>query len=143
MLSINAAFMFRGNSHPIDREQKAKGKSPLTENPPTEPPDNVTVLKTAQKPSTVTVGTTADRLKTFVKRIERLEEDKKGIADDIKDVYGEAKSEGFCTKTLRKVIALRKKDPAQRAEEEELLELYVNAIDGTGSVAKPGRGNSR
>lgn len=78
--------------------------------------------------STRTVGTTADRLKNFIMRIERLEEDKKGIADDIKDVYGEAKSEGFDVKVLRKVITLRKKDPEELAEEEELLELYMSAI---------------
>jgi uncharacterized protein (UPF0335 family) len=80
--------------------------------------------------STRTVGTTADRLKTFIMRIEKLEEDKQGIADDIKEVYGEAKGEGFDVKILRKVIALRKKDPEERAEEEELLELYMSAING-------------
>ena len=78
--------------------------------------------------STRTVGTTADRLRSFIQRIERLEEDKKGIADDIKEVYGEAKGEGFDVKVLRKVIALRKKDPEEVAEEEELLELYMSAI---------------
>ena len=80
--------------------------------------------------STRTVGTTADRLRSFIQRIERLEEDKKGIADDIKEVYGEAKGEGFDVKVLRKVIALRKKDPEEIAEEEELLELYMSAITG-------------
>ena len=83
-----------------------------------------------QTTSTRTVGTTADRLRNFIQRIERLEEDKQGIADDIKEVYGEAKGEGFDVKVLRKVIALRKKDPEERAEEEELLELYMAAIDG-------------
>ena len=77
---------------------------------------------------TRTVGTTADRLRTFIERIERLEEDKKGIAEDIKEVYSEAKGEGFDQKVLRKVIALRKKDPQERAEEDELLELYLSAI---------------
>jgi uncharacterized protein (UPF0335 family) len=81
-----------------------------------------------QTTSTRTVGTTADRLKNFIMRIERLEEDKKGIADDIKEVYGEAKGEGFDVKVLRKVVALRKKDPEELAEEEELLELYMSAI---------------
>lgn len=80
--------------------------------------------------STRTVGTTADRLKNFIMRVERLEEDKKGIADDIKEVYSEAKGEGFDVKILRKVIALRKKDPEERAEEDELLELYMSAIHG-------------
>ena len=94
---------------------------------------NPTVDETEDEPklkttSTRTVGTTADRLKSFIMRIERLEEDKKGIADDIKEVFGEAKGEGFDVKVLRKVIALRKKDPEERAEEEELLELYMSAI---------------
>ena len=81
-----------------------------------------------QTTSTRTVGTTADRLKSYIMRLERLEEDKKGIADDMKEVYGEAKGEGFDVKILRKVIALRKKDPEERAEEDELLELYMSAI---------------
>ncbi|MEM7041209.1 MAG: DUF2312 domain-containing protein [Pseudomonadota bacterium] len=94
-------------------------------NPTTDEAEEEQKLKTT---STRTVGTTADRLKNFIMRIERLEEDKKGIADDIKEVYGEAKGEGFDVKILRKVIALRKKDPEERAEEDELLELYMSAI---------------
>ncbi len=77
-----------------------------------------------------TVGSTADRLRSFIQRVERLEEDKRGVADDIKEVYGEAKGEGFDTKVLRKVIALRRKDPEERAEEDELLELYMSALGG-------------
>ena len=94
-------------------------------NPEVDEDEDEQKLKTT---STRTVGTTADRLKNFIMRIERLEEDKKGIADDIKEVFGEAKGEGFDVKILRKVIALRKKDPEERAEEEELLELYMSAI---------------
>ena len=67
-------------------------------------------------------------MKAFVQRLERLEEDKKGVADDIKEVFGEAKGEGFDVKVLRRVIMLRKKDPAERAEQDELLELYMSAI---------------
>jgi len=96
-------------------------------NPEVEDEGEEQKLKTT---STRTVGTTADRLRSFIQRIERLEEDKKGIADDIKEVYGEAKGEGFDVKVLRKVIALRKKDPEEVAEEEELLELYMSAISG-------------
>lgn len=96
-------------------------------NPETEDGDEEQKLKTT---STRTVGTTADRLRSFIQRVERLEEDKKGIADDIKEVYSEAKGEGFDVKVLRKVIALRKKDPEEVAEEEELLELYMSAITG-------------
>jgi len=94
-------------------------------NPEADEAEDEQKLKTT---STRTVGTTADRLKSFIMRIERLEEDKKGIADDIKEVFSEAKGEGFDVKVLRKVIALRKKDPEERAEEEELLELYLSAI---------------
>ena len=71
-----------------------------------------------------------DQLKAIVERIEHLEEEKKAIADDIKDVYAEAKGEGFDTKILRKVVRLRKSDAAKRQEEEALIELYVTAIGG-------------
>ncbi len=75
------------------------------------------------------VGTAASRqLKSFVERIERLEEEKKGIADDIRDVFAEAKGQGFDTKILRQVIRLRKKDLAERQEEEALLDLYLHAL---------------
>jgi uncharacterized protein (UPF0335 family) len=69
-----------------------------------------------------------DQLKAFVERIERLEEEKKGIADDIKDVYAEAKGNGYDTKALRKVIALRKQDKDERAEQEAILETYLHAL---------------
>lgn len=69
-----------------------------------------------------------DQLKAFVARIERLEEEKKTIAADIKDVYGEAKGMGFDTKILKKVIALRKKDYQERTEEEMILERYLIAL---------------
>ena len=73
-------------------------------------------------------GVAAERLRSFVQRIERLEEDKAGVAQDIKEVYSEAKGEGFDIKVLRKIISLRKKDPQQRREEDELLELYLSAL---------------
>lgn len=69
-----------------------------------------------------------DQLKAFIERIERLEEEKAGIAGDIKDVLAEAKGNGFCTKTIRKILSLRKKDHAERQEEEALLELYMQAL---------------
>jgi len=74
-------------------------------------------------------GIASDRLKSFVERIERLEEEKKGIADDIKDVYAEAKSAGFDVKVMRQVVRLRKLDAADRAEQEEILDLYKHALD--------------
>jgi uncharacterized protein (UPF0335 family) len=70
------------------------------------------------------------RLKSFIERIERLEEDKAGIAGDLKEVYAEAKGEGFDTKILRKVIRLRKQDKVKRQEEEALIDLYLSAIGG-------------
>jgi uncharacterized protein (UPF0335 family) len=78
---------------------------------------------------TSTAGTAASKqLKSFVERIERLEEEKKGIADDIRDVFAEAKGQGFDTKVMRQVIRLRKKDVAERQEEEALLDLYLHAL---------------
>ena len=74
-------------------------------------------------------GIASDRLKSFIERVERLEEEKKGIADDIKDVYAEAKSAGFDVKIMRQVIRLRKLDAADRAEQEEILDLYKHALD--------------
>ncbi|WP_185983406.1 DUF2312 domain-containing protein [Aureimonas mangrovi] len=72
-----------------------------------------------------------DHLRSFVERIERLEEEKKTIADDIKDVYAEAKGTGFDTKVLRKVISLRKQDQNERAEQDAILELYLQALGMT------------
>jgi uncharacterized protein (UPF0335 family) len=75
-----------------------------------------------------TVGIAAAQLKSIVTRIETLEEDKKSLADDIKDVYAEAKANGFDTKTLRAVVKLRKQDKAEREEQEALLDLYLGAL---------------
>jgi uncharacterized protein (UPF0335 family) len=70
----------------------------------------------------------ADQLKSFLERIERLEEEKAGLASDIKDVYAEAKGTGFDTKALRTIISMRKKDHAERQEQEAILELYMQAL---------------
>lgn len=70
------------------------------------------------------------RLKSVIERIERLEEDKAGIAGDIKEVYAEAKGEGFDIKVIRKIVRLRKQDKVKRQEEEALLDLYISAIGG-------------
>ena len=69
-----------------------------------------------------------DQLRSFVERIERLEEEKKTIADDIKDVYGEAKATGYDTKVLRKVVAIRKQDQNDRLEQEAILDTYLHAL---------------
>ena len=68
------------------------------------------------------------QLKSLIERIERLEEEKKTIASDIKEIYAEAKGNGFDTKVLRKVISLRKKDADERQEEQSMIELYMSAL---------------
>ena len=78
----------------------------------------------------VLTGVAQGRLKSFIERIERLEEDKKAVAEDMKGVFAEAKGEGFYVKILRKVIRLRKQDKAQRDEEAALIDLYLSAIGG-------------
>lgn len=75
-----------------------------------------------------TQSVAADQLKAIIERIERLEEEKKALADDIKDIYGEAKANGFDTKVLKKIIALRKRDRDERMNEEAILELYLQAL---------------
>ena len=78
-----------------------------------------------------TLNSTAQgKLKGLVERIERLEEDKAAVASDLKEVYAEAKGDGFDTKIIRKVIRMRKADAAKRQEEEALIELYISAIGG-------------
>ncbi len=71
----------------------------------------------------------ADRLRTFVERIERLEEEKAAITADIREVYAEAKGAGFNAKILRQIVRLRRLDQADRREQEALLELYKRALD--------------
>jgi uncharacterized protein (UPF0335 family) len=70
----------------------------------------------------------ADQLRLFIERIERLEEEKKGIADDVKDVYAEAKANGYDTKTMRAIVRLRKMEKHTRDEMDALLETYRNAL---------------
>jgi uncharacterized protein (UPF0335 family) len=77
------------------------------------------------------VGIAAEHLQQIVMRIERLEEEKKGLADDIKEVFAEAKGQGFDVKILRKVLALRKMDKAALQEQDALLELYRDALGMT------------
>jgi uncharacterized protein (UPF0335 family) len=78
-----------------------------------------------------TFNTTAQgKLKSLIERIERLEEDKAAVANDLKEVYAEAKGEGFDVKIVRKVVRLRKQDAAKRQEEEALIDLYISAIGG-------------
>ena len=69
-----------------------------------------------------------DQIRAFIERIERLEEEKASIAGDIKEVYAEAKGNGFDTKVLRKIVSIRKQDHNERLEQEALLELYMTAL---------------
>jgi uncharacterized protein (UPF0335 family) len=73
-------------------------------------------------------GVSADRLRSFVERIERLEEEKAALAGDIREVYAEAKGAGFDVKVMRQVMRLRKLDKTARQEQEALLETYLRAL---------------
>ncbi|MBW8734121.1 MAG: DUF2312 domain-containing protein [Asticcacaulis sp.] len=78
----------------------------------------------------VITGAAQGRLKSFIERIERLEEDKAVVTNDLKEVYSEAKGEGFDVKILRKVIRIRKQDKAKLSEEEAMIDLYMSALEG-------------
>ena len=69
-----------------------------------------------------------EQLKAFIERVERLEEEKKALSDDIRDVFAEAKGNGFDVKILRKIVRIRKQDRAKRMEEEAILDLYLSAL---------------
>lgn len=73
-------------------------------------------------------GIAAEALVQFIERIERLEEEKKAIHEDIKDVYAQCKGQGFDPKIVRMIVALRKKDRQEREEEQQILDLYLSAI---------------
>lgn len=74
-------------------------------------------------------GVAGERLRSFVERIERLEEEKAALAADVREIYAEAKGSGFDAKVLRQIVRLRKLDTADRREQEELLDLYMRALD--------------
>ena len=71
---------------------------------------------------------TDDRLRLLIERIERLEEEKKGVADDIRDVYAEAKAVGYDPKIMRQIVRLRKMEPNDRSEQEMILDTYKSAL---------------
>ena len=79
---------------------------------------------TSETAQTVAAG----QLRAFIERIERLEEEKKTIADDIKEVYAEAKGSGFDAKVMRQIVRIRKQDHNERAEQEAILDLYLHAL---------------
>ena len=96
-------------------------------------------VKTAEKTDSVTIadvkaaeiktgGIAADRLRSLVERIERLEEERKALGNDIKDIFSEAKSAGFDVKVLRQLSRLRKQEPAEIEEQETLLDVYRRAL---------------
>jgi uncharacterized protein (UPF0335 family) len=73
-------------------------------------------------------GIAADRLRSLIERIERLEEERKALGNDIKDIYAEAKSAGFDVKVIRQIIRIRKQEPAEVEEQESLLDVYRRAL---------------
>lgn len=79
-------------------------------------------------------GVAGDQLRSIIERVERLEEEKAVLAADIKEVYAEAKGNGFDTKTIRQLVRIRKQDSAERQEAEALLELYKNALGMLGDT---------
>lgn len=101
--------------------RSAKGKT----DPEPEQPSMVTPEETGEA---VAHGVARNQLRSFVERIERLEDEKATIATDIKDVYGEAKGMGFDNKILKKVIAIRKQDKDERMEQEAILDTYLAAL---------------
>ncbi len=74
-------------------------------------------------------GVAAEELKQFVERVERLEEEKKALSDDIRDVYAELKGRGFDVKAVRQIVRIRKQDHSERKEMEAILELYMSALN--------------
>jgi uncharacterized protein (UPF0335 family) len=96
-------------------------------------PDDASFAPSASAESAsadVLTATAQGRLKSFIERVERLEEDKAAVANDMKEVFLEAKGEGFDVKIIRKVIRLRKQDKVKREEEAALIDLYLSAIGG-------------
>jgi uncharacterized protein (UPF0335 family) len=85
-------------------------------------------VRAVETSDTKTGGIAADRLRSLVERIERLEEERKALGNDIKDIYAEAKSAGFDVKVLRQLIRIRKQEAADVEEQETLLDLYRRAI---------------
>ena len=85
-------------------------------------------VRAVEKTDTTTGGIAADRLRSLVERIERLEEERKALGSDIKDIYAEAKSAGFDVKVLRQLIRIRKQEAAEVEEQETLLDVYRRAL---------------
>jgi len=106
--------VWRHLAHPHDETQREKAMA--------EPARKLHPIETG------TEEVNAGHLRAFVERIERLEEEKRALSDDIKDVYGEAKANGFDVKIMRKIVSIRKQDRDKRIEEETILDLYLAAL---------------
>jgi uncharacterized protein (UPF0335 family) len=89
---------------------------------------NLKQKETAKKEVSNVTEISGNRLKSFIERVERLEEEKKAISEDVRDVYSEAKGSGFDPVIMRKIVALRKTNLEKRREQQELLDLYMSAI---------------
>jgi len=101
----------------------------VTEFQPAEPEVQTAEAAAPAEPETRDVGGVAgDRLRSFIERIERLEEEKAALAEDIKEIYAELKGVGYDAKTVRKIVSLRKLDSEKRREADELLDLYKTAV---------------
>ncbi len=81
-----------------------------------------------QKSKSEVAGIAADRLRTIIERIERIEEERKALADDVRDIYAEAKSAGFDVPIIRRIIKARKQDPSDLEEQESLFDVYRHAL---------------
>ncbi|QDH14268.1 DUF2312 domain-containing protein [Formicincola oecophyllae] len=90
-------------------------------------PQGTATSKAATGPA-ATGGIAADRLRSLIERVERLEEERKALSDDIKDIFAEAKSAGFDVKVMKQLIRMRKQEPAEIEEQETLLDLYRRAL---------------
>ena len=90
--------------------------------------DDTETLDNLGKDDTKPGGIAGDRLRSLIERIERLEEERKSLGSDIKDIYAEGKSAGFDVKVMRQIVRLRKQEPAEIEEQETLLDLYRRAL---------------
>ncbi len=86
------------------------------------------IAQTSPEKSMKTDAVNAGHLRAFLERVERLEEEKRALSDDIKDVYAEAKGNGFDVRIMRKIVSIRRQDNDKRREEEEILDLYLSAL---------------
>jgi uncharacterized protein (UPF0335 family) len=90
--------------------------------------DYVDGVSTGSPENTTNTSFAQGQLKSLIERIERLEDDKKVVGEDIKEVYAEAKANGFDTKVMKQIVRLRRKDRHEREEEEAILDLYMQAL---------------